>query len=142
MRKESEITGLPPYNVWNGASDIVPSIIAHLVDYCRQVGLSNYNVGIFHLFNHAFFKALLFLTAGRLFSALFCKEKKAGRSFCGGLCADLADGACCSGVVDRVPLLRRHWFKFVVCDMVVEEGNPRKGKQPRGPAATPRVLHR
>ena len=27
-------------------------------------GLSNYSVGIFHLANHAFFKALLFLGAG------------------------------------------------------------------------------
>jgi len=27
-------------------------------------GLSMYNVGFFHLFNHAFFKALLFLSAG------------------------------------------------------------------------------
>jgi NADH-ubiquinone oxidoreductase chain 5 len=27
-------------------------------------GLSAYNVGFFHLFNHAFFKALLFLAAG------------------------------------------------------------------------------
>jgi NADH-ubiquinone oxidoreductase chain 5 len=27
-------------------------------------GLSFYNVGFFHLFNHAFFKALLFLSAG------------------------------------------------------------------------------
>lgn len=29
-------------------------------------GLSNYGVGLFHLFNHAFFKALLFLSAGSL----------------------------------------------------------------------------
>ena len=29
-------------------------------------GLSNYNLGMFHLFNHAFFKALLFLTAGAI----------------------------------------------------------------------------
>jgi NADH-ubiquinone oxidoreductase chain 5 len=27
-------------------------------------GLSSYNIGFFHLFNHAFFKALLFLSAG------------------------------------------------------------------------------
>lgn len=33
-------------------------------------GLSHYNVGIFHLFNHAFFKALLFLTAGAVIHAL------------------------------------------------------------------------
>lgn len=29
-------------------------------------GLSGYSVGLFHLFNHAFFKALLFLSAGSL----------------------------------------------------------------------------
>ena len=30
-------------------------------------GLSFYNVGFFHLFNHAFFKALLFFSAGSMF---------------------------------------------------------------------------
>jgi NADH-ubiquinone oxidoreductase chain 5 len=33
-------------------------------------GLFNYSLAIFHLFNHAFFKALLFLTAGVLIHAL------------------------------------------------------------------------
>jgi len=33
-------------------------------------GLSNYNITLFHLFNHAFFKALLFLGAGSIISAL------------------------------------------------------------------------
>jgi NADH-ubiquinone oxidoreductase chain 5 len=33
-------------------------------------GLSFYNVGLFHLFNHAFFKALLFLSAGAIIHAL------------------------------------------------------------------------
>lgn len=33
-------------------------------------GLSNYKVAIFHLFNHAFFKALLFLSAGSIIHAL------------------------------------------------------------------------
>ncbi len=33
-------------------------------------GLSNYSVGFFHLFNHAFFKALLFLSAGSIIHAL------------------------------------------------------------------------
>lgn len=51
------------------------SIIAYST--CSQLGymtticgLSSYNVGIFHLFNHAFFKALLFLTAGAVIHAL------------------------------------------------------------------------
>lgn len=33
-------------------------------------GLSNYNVALFHLINHAFFKALLFLSAGTVIHAL------------------------------------------------------------------------
>jgi len=33
-------------------------------------GLSKYDVAIFHLFNHAFFKALLFLSAGSLIHSL------------------------------------------------------------------------
>ena len=33
-------------------------------------GLSNYDVAFFHLFNHAFFKALLFLSAGSVIHAL------------------------------------------------------------------------
>jgi len=33
-------------------------------------GLSNYSVGIFHLSNHAFFKALLFLSAGSIIHAV------------------------------------------------------------------------
>lgn len=33
-------------------------------------GLSYYSLGLFHLFNHAFFKALLFLSAGSIIHAL------------------------------------------------------------------------
>jgi NADH-ubiquinone oxidoreductase chain 5 len=33
-------------------------------------GLSNYSVGYFHLSNHAFFKALLFLSAGSVIHAV------------------------------------------------------------------------
>ena len=33
-------------------------------------GLSNYSVGVFHLSNHAFFKALLFLSAGSVIHAM------------------------------------------------------------------------
>jgi proton-translocating NADH-quinone oxidoreductase chain L len=33
-------------------------------------GVSNYSVGVFHLFNHAFFKALLFLSAGSVIHAV------------------------------------------------------------------------
>lgn len=37
---------------------------------CMAVGLSGYNVAIFHLINHAWFKALLFLSAGAVIHAL------------------------------------------------------------------------
>mgnify|MGYP001997560560 FL=1 len=43
------------------------SQLGYMVFAC---GTSNYNVGVFHLANHAFFKALLFLTAGAIIHAL------------------------------------------------------------------------
>lgn len=43
------------------------SQLGYMVFAC---GLSNYNVGIFHLANHAFFKALLFLSAGSVIHSI------------------------------------------------------------------------
>lgn len=37
-------------------------------------GLSQYNIGIFHLINHAFFKALLFLGAGAVIHSIFDEQ--------------------------------------------------------------------
>jgi NADH-ubiquinone oxidoreductase chain 5 len=37
-------------------------------------GLSNYSVGLFHLANHAFFKALLFLSAGSVIHGIFDEQ--------------------------------------------------------------------
>jgi len=37
-------------------------------------GLSNYSISFFHLFNHAFFKALLFLSMGSIIHALFDEQ--------------------------------------------------------------------
>ena len=37
-------------------------------------GLSNYSVSLFHLFNHAFFKALLFLSSGIIIHALLNEQ--------------------------------------------------------------------
>ena len=37
-------------------------------------GLSNYHVSLFHLANHAFFKALLFLSAGAIIHALSVEQ--------------------------------------------------------------------
>jgi len=58
---------------------LVQNDIKRIIAYstCSQLGymiftcgLSNYNVGIFHLINHAFFKALLFLGAGSIIHAV------------------------------------------------------------------------
>ena len=37
-------------------------------------GLSSYNVALFHLVNHAFFKALLFLSAGAVLHATYDQQ--------------------------------------------------------------------
>lgn len=57
----------------------VKKIIAYST--CSQLGymfftcgLSNYGLAFFHLFNHAFFKALLFLSAGALIHALYDEQ--------------------------------------------------------------------
>jgi NADH:ubiquinone oxidoreductase subunit 5 (subunit L)/multisubunit Na+/H+ antiporter MnhA subunit len=61
------------------ATALVQNDLKRVIAYstCSQLGYmvfacgtSNYNVGIFHLFNHAFFKALLFLGAGSLSHAV------------------------------------------------------------------------
>ena len=58
---------------------LVQNDIKRIIAYstCSQLGymvftcgLSNYNVGVFHLINHAFFKALLFLGAGSIIHAV------------------------------------------------------------------------
>ncbi len=43
------------------------SQLGYMIFIC---GLSHYSVGVFHLFNHAFFKALLFLSAGSIIHAM------------------------------------------------------------------------
>ena len=72
--------------MWGAATLIVSGFIAlfqndikKIVAYstCSQLGymvfscgLSGYNLALFHLFNHAFFKALLFLACGSFIHAL------------------------------------------------------------------------
>jgi proton-translocating NADH-quinone oxidoreductase chain L len=48
-----------------------------------SAGMSNYNVSLFHLFNHAFFKALLFLSMGSIIHALLDEQdlRKMGNLF-------------------------------------------------------------
>jgi NADH:ubiquinone oxidoreductase subunit 5 (subunit L)/multisubunit Na+/H+ antiporter MnhA subunit len=62
-------------NFFSSAIAIFQSDIKKIIAYSTMsqlgymfiaVGLSFYNVAFFHLFNHAFFKALLFLCAGVL----------------------------------------------------------------------------
>lgn len=59
--------------IFSALCGVVENDIKKVIAYstCSQLGymfficgLSGYNVGLFHLFNHAFFKALLFLSAG------------------------------------------------------------------------------
>ena len=49
---------------------IAYSTCSQLGYMCFICGLSQYNVGLFHLINHAFFKALLFLAAGAVIHTL------------------------------------------------------------------------
>src|SRR5438045_482259 len=46
------------------------STISQMGYLFMAVGLSQYNVALFHLVNHAFFKALLFLAAGAVIHAM------------------------------------------------------------------------
>jgi len=46
------------------------STISQMGYIFMSIGLSQYNVSIFHLCNHAFFKALLFLGAGAVIHAM------------------------------------------------------------------------
>lgn len=65
--------------IFAGTIGLVQNDLKRIIAYstCSQLGYmvtacgaSNYSVGIFHLFNHAFFKALLFLSAGAMIHAL------------------------------------------------------------------------
>ncbi len=66
-----------------GTAGLVQFDIKKVIAYstCSQLGymffacgMSNYSVGLFHLFNHGFFKALLFLGAGSVIHALLDEQ--------------------------------------------------------------------
>lgn len=70
-------------SLFSGLIGVFQYDIKKIVAYstCSQLGymffsrgMSNYNVSLFHLFNHAFFKALLFLSMGSIIHAL-CDEQ-------------------------------------------------------------------
>lgn len=50
------------------------STISQLGYMVAAVGLSQYNVSLFHLVNHAFFKALLFLSAGQIIHSMLDEQ--------------------------------------------------------------------
>jgi NADH-ubiquinone oxidoreductase chain 5 len=74
------ITIIGAFTAFFGATTaLVQNDIKKVIAYstCSQLGymificgLSHYSIGIFHLFNHAFFKALLFLSAGAIIHAM------------------------------------------------------------------------
>jgi len=53
---------------------IAYSTISQLGYMIVSCGISQYNLSLFHLINHAFFKALLFLSAGAILHALFDEQ--------------------------------------------------------------------
>ena len=66
-------------SIFASTTGLVQNDMKRVIAYstCSQLGymifacgLSNYSVGIFHLTNHAFFKALLFLSAGSVIHAI------------------------------------------------------------------------
>jgi len=67
----SAIIGVFQYDVKKIIAYSTCSQLGYMFFSC---GLSNYQVAIFHLFNHAFFKALLFLSAGSIIHALFDEQ--------------------------------------------------------------------
>lgn len=67
----SAIIGLFQYDVKKIIAYSTCSQLGYMFFSC---GLSNYSVAIFHLVNHAFFKALLFLSAGSIIHALFDEQ--------------------------------------------------------------------
>jgi len=67
----SSLTGIFQYDVKKVIAYSTCSQLGYMFFAC---GLSNYNVAMFHLFNHAFFKALLFLSAGSIIHALMDEQ--------------------------------------------------------------------
>jgi len=60
-------TGLSQYDIKRIIAYSTCSQLGYMMFAC---GTSNYDFAIYHLFNHAFFKALLFLTAGAVIHAM------------------------------------------------------------------------
>jgi NADH-ubiquinone oxidoreductase chain 5 len=67
----SAITGTFQHDLKKVIAYSTCSQLGYMIFCC---GLSSYNVSIFHLTNHAFFKALLFLGAGSVIHALYDEQ--------------------------------------------------------------------
>jgi len=75
----SSLIGLVQYDLKKIIAYSTCSQLGYMVTIC---GLSGYNYALFHMFNHAFFKALLFLFAGSLI-ILFNGEQDIRKMFIG-----------------------------------------------------------
>jgi NADH-ubiquinone oxidoreductase chain 5 len=67
----ASVTGLLQNDLKRVIAYSTCSQLGYMVFAC---GVSNYSVGIFHLVNHAFFKALLFLSAGSVIHGIFDEQ--------------------------------------------------------------------
>lgn len=67
----SSTVGLVQYDIKKVIAYSTCSQLGYMVSVC---GTYNFNVGLFHLINHAFFKALLFLSAGALIHAMLGEQ--------------------------------------------------------------------
>jgi len=67
----ASVTGLLQNDLKRVIAYSTCSQLGYMIFAC---GISNYSVGIFHLANHAFFKALLFLSAGSVIHGIFDEQ--------------------------------------------------------------------
>jgi NADH-ubiquinone oxidoreductase chain 5 len=67
----SSTIGIFQYDIKKIIAYSTCSQLGYMVFIC---GLSNYSLSLFHLTNHAFFKALLFLSAGSIIHSLYDEQ--------------------------------------------------------------------
>lgn len=93
------------------------STISQLGYMVMAIGLSQYNVALFHMVNHAFFKSLLFLTAGAVIHS-FADEQDIRKM--GGLIQFLPFTYTCM-LVGSLSLLATPWLTgFYSKDLIIE----------------------
>ena len=67
----SSTIGLVQHDIKKVIAYSTCSQLGYMISVC---GTYNFNVGLFHLINHAFFKALLFLSAGAIIHAMLGEQ--------------------------------------------------------------------